>query len=108
MNKKVCAALIDKIDRMIDTSDPPRAEYLRGYQRGLLLHILGVSDEWTEKHSFLMDHSGGGSGTLCINSYARGYRDGFEGMTPESPFLSSVFSRPLRLPSIVERDLEKR
>jgi hypothetical protein len=101
MNKNVCAALISKIDRMIDTSDPQRAEYLRGYHRGLLLHVLGASDEWTEEHRMLMDHSGGGSGNPCINSYARGYRDGFEGMTPESPFLSSVFSRPLHIHSIV-------
>ncbi|MBE0606941.1 MAG: hypothetical protein IH610_11710 [Deltaproteobacteria bacterium] len=103
MDKKECAVLISKIDRIIDTLDPQRAEYLRGYHRGLRLHVLGVSDEWTEKHRMLMGHSSGSSGNPCINSYARGYRDGFEGMTPESPFLSSVFSRPLRIDSTVKR-----
>jgi hypothetical protein len=102
LDKKVCAVVLNFIDRKIDTSDPLRAEYLRGYHRGIQVHFLGVSDERTEEHSLLIDHSGGGSGDPFIDSYARGYRHGFEGISPEGPSpLSSSSFRSLHIASIV-------
>lgn len=100
--KNVCEALFRMIDRKIDTSEPLRAEYLRGYQRGIEVHFLGVSDERAEEHSLLIVHSGGGSGDPYIDSYARGYRHGFEGISPENPSSSSFSkSKSLRIASIV-------
>jgi len=101
LDKKECGPLLSIIDRMIDTSEPQRAEYLRGYQRGIQVDILGVSGERIEDHFLLIDYAGGGSGDPYIDSYARGYRDGYEGMKPESPSLSSSSSRPLPIASIV-------
>ena len=76
-----------------------RTEYLRGYLRGLRVSVLGVAEERTEEHRILIDYSGNGSRNPCINSYARGYRDGFEILKPESPFLTSIISRPLLMAS---------
>lgn len=104
MDMKDCKPLSSIIDRMIDTSEPLRAEYLRGYNRGIQVHFLGVSDERIEEHSILIDHSGGGSGDPFIDSYARGYRHGFEGISPESPSSSTSslsITRSLRIASIV-------
>jgi hypothetical protein len=101
LEKEECTGLLSMIDRMIDTSEPQRAEYLRGYQRGVRVSVLGVSDERIEEHSLLIDYSGGGSGDPYIDSYARGYREGFEGKTPESPSLSTRSSRPFLIASIV-------
>ncbi len=104
LDKKRFSKVLSRIDRKIDKSEPLRAEYLRGYHRGIQVHFLGVSDERTEEHSLLIDHSGGGSGDPYIDSYARGYRHGFEGISPESPSpLSSSFSssRSLHIASIV-------
>jgi len=104
MDNKECSGLLSMIDRMTDTSEPLRAEYLRGYHRGIQVHFLGVSDESIEEHRMLMDHSGGGSGDPYIDSYTRGYRHGFEGISPENPSsLSSSFSSyiSLRIASIV-------
>jgi len=77
------------IDSMIEDSEPLRAEYLRGYHRGIEVQVFGVSDEWIEEHRMLIDYSIGGSGDSYIDTYARGYSHGFEGRTPESPPLSS-------------------
>lgn len=104
LNKRVCSAMLSFIDRKIDASEPLRAEYLRGYHRGIQAHFLGVSDEKAEEHSLLIVHSGGGSGDPYIDSYARGYRHGFEGISPEGPSSStssSSSSRTLHIASIV-------
>jgi len=77
------------IDPMIDDSEPLRSEYLRGFHRGIEVQVFGVSDEWIEEHRMLIDYSIGGSGDSYIDTYARGYRHGFDGRTPESPSLSS-------------------
>ena len=91
------------IDRMDDSSEPQWVEYLRGYHRGIEAQVFGVSDERTEEqlHNMLMDRSGGSSGDPYIDSYARGYRHGFEGKKPESPSLASESSRSLNIASIV-------
>ena len=101
MVKNECKPLFRIIDRMIDISEPQRAEYLRGYHRGIEAQVLGVSDETTEEHRLLMDHSGGGSGDPYIDSYARGYSHGFEGMTPESPSLSCKSYKSPLIASII-------
>jgi len=93
LEKKECPALLNIIDRMVETSKPQRAEYFRGYHRGIQVHVRGVSDERTDDHHMLIDYSVLGSGDPYIDSYTRGYRDGFEGMTPEGPSFSS--SAPL-------------
>ena len=101
MDEKECSGLLSMIDRLIDNSVPERAEYLRGYKRGMGVSVLEVSDEKIEEHQILMDHSGGGSGDPYIDSYARGYRHGFEGTEPERPSLSSNPPRSLHIASIV-------
>jgi hypothetical protein len=89
------------IDSLIDSSEPLWAEYLRGYHRGIEAQVFGVSDEWIEEHRILIGYSIGGSGDSYVDSYARGYRHGFEGKTPESPPLYSEFSESLNIASIV-------
>ena len=101
MDKKDHKPLFSIIDRMIDTSDPLRAEYFRGYHRGIESQVFGVSDEWNEEHRILIDYSIVGSGDSYIDSYARGYHDGFEGRTPESPSLTSRSFKPPLIASIV-------
>ena len=104
MDIKGYAELLSIIDRKIDTSETLRAEYLRGYHRGIQVHFLGASDERTEEHSMLMDHSEGGSGDPYIDSYARGYCHGFEGISPENPSATSSSypsSKSLHIASIV-------
>jgi len=89
------------IDRMDDPSEPKWVEYLRGYHRGIEAQVYGVSDEWIEEHRILLDYSIGGSGDSYIDSYARGYRHGFEGMRPESPSSTSESSKSFNIASIV-------
>ena len=101
MDKNECKPLFSIIDQVIDTSEPLRAEYFRGYRRGIDAQVLGVSDDRTDDHYLLIDYTVLSSGDPYIDSYARGYRDGFEGMEPESPSLSSSSSRPLPIASIV-------
>jgi hypothetical protein len=103
MDKKEWSQLLRLIEQLINISEPQRAEYLRGYHRGIRVHVLGVSDERTEEqqHNMLMDRSGGSSGDPYIDSYARGYRHGFEGKKPESLSLSSESSKSGNIASIV-------
>lgn len=107
MEKNERKPIFTIIDQMIDPSDPLRAEYLLGYHRGIDAQVLGVSDE-SDEHCMLMDHPGG-SGDPYIDSYARGYRDGFEGFPPAhyplqvpdrstSPLSSSSMIRTCRGP----------
>jgi len=101
MDKKECRPIFSIIDQLIDSADPLRAEYLRGYHRGIEAQVYGVSDELVEEHRILLDYSIGGSGDSFIDSYARGYRHGFEGIKPESPSLTSESSKSLNIASIV-------
>ena len=89
------------IDSLIDSSEPLWAEYLRGYHRGIVAQVFGVSDEWIEEHHMLIDYSIGGSGDSYIDSYARGYHDGYEGKTTESPSITSESSKSVNIASIV-------
>ena len=101
MDKSERNPLFTIIDRMEDSSEPLWVEYLRGYHRGIEAQVFGVSDEWIEEHRMLIGYSNGGSGDSYIDSYARGYRDGFEGMTPESRSLSSESSKSINIASAV-------
>ena len=101
MGKNECKPLFRIIDQMIDASEPLRAEYFRGYHRGIEVQVLGVPDERTDEHSLLIDYSISGSGDAYIDSYARGYHDGFKGLKPEGPSLSSKPPRSLLIASIV-------
>lgn len=92
LDKKECAALLTIIDRIVETSKPQRAEYFRGYHQGIQVHARGVSEERADDHHMLIDYSVLGSGDPYIDSYTRGYRDGFEGMAPEGPSLASSSS----------------
>ena len=93
MDKKVCMPLFSIIDWIIDTSDLLRAEYFRGYRRGIEALVFGISDDRTDVHYMLIGHTVYCSNDPFIDSYARGYRDGFEEMAPES---RSFYSQPLR------------
>jgi hypothetical protein len=101
MDEKAYKPIFSIIDQLIDSSDPLRAEYFRGYSRGIDAQVFGVSDELIEEHRMLIDYSIGGSGDSYIDPYARGYHDGFEGLTPESPSLSSKPPKSLTIASIV-------
>jgi hypothetical protein len=101
MDKKECKPLFSIIDQVVDTSEPLRAEYFRGYHRGIEALVFGDSDERTDDHNLLIDYAVLCSGDPYIDSYARGYRHGFEGMHPESPSLSTRPSRPFLIASIV-------
>ena len=101
MDKKKCMPIFRIIDQLIESSDPLRAEYLRGYRRGTEAQVFGVSDALIEEHHMLIDYSFCGSGDSYIDSYARGYHDGFEGLTAESPSLPSKSSKSLNIASIV-------
>ncbi|MBP2675048.1 MAG: hypothetical protein H6Q84_1888 [Deltaproteobacteria bacterium] len=89
------------IDRMDDSSEPLWVEYFRGFHRGIEAQVFGISDEWIGEHHLLIDYSIGGSGDSYIDMYARGYHDGFEGMTPWSPSLPSESSKSLNTASTV-------
>jgi hypothetical protein len=97
MDKKKRKPHFSIIDRMFDSSEPLRAEYLRGYLRGIDAQAFGISEEWIEDHRILIGYSIGGSGDSRIDSYGRGYRHGFEGKTPESLPLSSESSESLNI-----------
>lgn len=89
------------VDSTIDDLEPLRAEYLRGYHRGIEVQVFGVPDEWIEEHRMLIEYSTLGSGDSYIDTYARGYRHGLEGRTPESPPLSSESSESLLIASVL-------
>jgi hypothetical protein len=101
MDKNERKPLFSIIDPLIDSSESLWVEYLRGYHRGIEAQVFGVSDEWIEEHRILIGYSIGGSGDSYVGSYARGYRHGFEGKTPESPPSYSESSESLNIASIV-------
>lgn len=76
-------ALLDLIDERIETSEPRRAEYFRGYLRGIHFHVHGGLEETTQMHDRLYNGSDGDSGDPYLDAFARGYRDGSRGRKPE-------------------------
>ena len=75
-------ALLDLIDERIETSEPRRAEYFRGYLRGIHFHVHGGLEETTQKHDRLYSGSDVDSGDAYLDAFARGYRDGCKGLIP--------------------------
>lgn len=75
--------LLDLIDEKIETSEPRRAEYFRGYLRGIHSYVHGGLEETTQKHDRLYNGSDNNSGDPYLDSFARGYRDGCGGLEPE-------------------------
>lgn len=76
-------ALLDLIDERIETSEPRRAEYFRGYLRGIHFHVHGGLEETTQKRYRLHNGPDGDSVNPYIDAFARGYRDGCKGLKPE-------------------------
>jgi len=81
LDRKEYGELLFFLDQMICTSEPRRAEYLRGYRRGFRDHVLGVLPE-KDEHIWWSGSSGSDSGDH-VNAYTRGYRDGCKGLKPE-------------------------
>ena len=82
-------SVLNLIDKMIETSVPRRAEYFRGYRRGIHFHVHGSLEETAQEHDRLYNGSdvdNGSdldSGDAYLDSYARGYRDGCRGLKLE-------------------------
>ena len=82
MDRRKYEALLSIIDHMIETSEPRRAEYFKGYSRGIQFRVLGIVEE-TVKARFPLHDSY--SVDPYLDAYARGYRDGCRGLKPEEP-----------------------
>ncbi len=82
MNPEEFKIVLHSIDQMIQISEPRQAEYYRGYRLGVQFHQLGTLEESPHEH-FRMNESYAASGDHYVDSYARGYRDGCRGVTPE-------------------------
>lgn len=78
MDQEEYAVLLGLIDKMIETSEPRRAEYFRGYRLGVQFRQLGTLEESIQEH-FRMNESYAASGDHYVDSYAQGYRDGCRG-----------------------------
>jgi len=79
MTTKVSDVLFKYIDELIETSDPPRAEYYRGFRQGIHFHLFGPSDQTNHEHSAILDSPDWSLGDPYLDAYARGYRDGCKG-----------------------------
>ena len=60
-----------------------RAEYFRGYRRGLQFHVPGALKISVQEHSQLCDTGDKPSGDHYLDAFAHGYRDGCRGLKPE-------------------------
>jgi hypothetical protein len=84
LDREEYAALLVLIDRTIETSEPRRAEYFRGYRRGIRVRFLGAEEETTRERSDILESSMD-SGDQYLMAYACGYQDGCLGRKPEYP-----------------------
>jgi hypothetical protein len=83
LEKKEYDALFNLIDQMIETSEPNRAEYFRGYRWGLRFYVHGTLEIPSQEHSQLLDGAFEPSGDSRLDAYSKGYRDGCRGLKPE-------------------------
>jgi len=83
LEKKEYDALFGLIDQMIETSEPRRAEYFRGYRWGLRFYVHGALEISAQEHSQLCDTRDKPSGDHYLDAFAHGYRDGCRGLKPE-------------------------
>ena len=82
MDQNEYAALLVLIDHAIESSEPRRAEYFRGYRRGIRFNVLGAAEETILERSHLLESSMD-SGDPYLMAYACGYQDGCLGRKPE-------------------------
>jgi hypothetical protein len=73
--------LLDFIDERIKTSEPRRADYFRGYRRGVHFYIHGSLEEAAKELEVL--YNGSGNNIPYRDAFGRGYLDGCRGLKPE-------------------------
>ena len=81
MTKQEYRILLHAVDQMIDSSEPRRAEYYRGYRLGIQFHQHGTPGESMKDH-FLFNDPHVRHGDHYVDVFARGYRDGCKGVKP--------------------------
>ena len=69
-------------DRMIASSALKKAEYGRGYQKGIQFHFNNPQSTSSPDHYFIADIARR-NGSRDVHAYARGYSDGCKGLKPE-------------------------
>jgi len=78
------------VEQEIDTS-ALRAEYLRGYRRGIEVHSSGVSDETAEEHRRFIDISDDGSGDPYLDTVRTRVSSRFRGNITGKSLLHFIF-----------------
>lgn len=84
MDFKEYEIFMKMVEHLIGECEPKKAEYWRGYRQGFRFHFEGKLEESFENHYHLLNSADDSSGDPYIDAYARGYRDGCEGLIPES------------------------
>lgn len=74
--------LILLADRMMMCCVPRKAEYGRGYQSGIKFHFYNPPTATPPDH-YQIAEIARKNGSRDVHAYARGYRDGCKGLTPE-------------------------
>jgi len=69
-------------DRMISSCVPRKSEYWRGYNSGIKFHFQNGRQESLPDHYFIIEIARR-DGSRDVHAYARGYRDGCNGLIPE-------------------------
>lgn len=86
MGEKMTYAEFEKLillsDRMSASCVPRKADYRRGYHRGIKLHYCNPHPESLPDHYFIVEIARR-DGSRDIHAYALGYLDGCMGLIPE-------------------------
>lgn len=69
-------------DRMSASCVPKKADYGRGYHRGIKHHYCNPQPESLPDHYFIVEIARR-DGSRDVHAYARGYLDGCMGLIPE-------------------------
>jgi hypothetical protein len=69
-------------DRMSASCVPRKADYGRGYHKGIKLHYCNPQPESLPDHYFIVEIARR-DGSRDVHAYARGYLDGCMGLMPE-------------------------
>ena len=77
--------LLHRTDRKIESCEPKMVEYWRGYRSGIRFHFQNAVAESSPDHYTLMYATTrrNGGDYVYVDAYARGFRDGCEGLKPE-------------------------
>jgi hypothetical protein len=70
-----------RADRLTAICNPKKAEYWRGYRSGIEFHFQSQQESLPD-HYFIVEIARR-DGSRDVLAYARGYRDGCNGMIPE-------------------------